>query len=166
MPGDARNGARAWGWSVSASRWNLHRVSSPAIATWRSMTRWWMRSALRSDLRRDGRLRRTGCGGSTHAGRLESAGARGMDRRDPRRAQARTDFHSDHALRDQLARVDLQRGAMPCAQGRGLRVGAVLHPEPATLVGFADDRELPDPFGFAEAVAACDQVVHGVVAQF
>ncbi len=47
----------------------------------------------------------------------------------------------------------------------GLRIGAVLQPRAAALVGFADGGQAADAFRTAEAVAARQQVVHGRVAQ-
>ena len=73
------------------------------------------------------------------------------------------------SLRQGVEHVGSAHGAgrfQQADQFRSLRIGVVAVAGAAALVGFADDRQPGDARGLAETVAAREQVVHGVVAQF
>ena len=88
------------------------------------------------------------------------------DRGDARLAQRLAERRTFQALTRDVRAAHRARGSMQAQQFRALRVGMVRKSGAAAFVGLAHQRQLRDAFGLAEAVAAREQIVHGLVAQF
>src|SRR5690606_10674333 len=83
----------------------------------------------------------------------------------PRLAQPLADIGTGQALGHRLAGGDGQHGLVQGEQAPALWIVVLLPAQAAAAVGLADQGQLADAFGLAEAVGARDQVMHSVRTQ-